>query len=59
MLSKSGGRKGFVMDIPKEYQNVKQKQFVDDGCLLFIPSKSVCVIQQLLGFDFESLCCII
>lgn len=34
--------KGFVMEMPNEYQNAKQKQIVDDGCLLFIPSKSVC-----------------
>lgn len=26
------------MDLPKDYQNSKQNQIVDDGCLLFIPS---------------------
>lgn len=32
---------GFMMELPLEYQHVKQNQIVHDGCLLFIPSKSV------------------
>lgn len=32
---------GFMTDLPLEFQHVKQNQIVDDGCLLFIPSKSV------------------
>lgn len=33
--------KGFMMELPVDFQHVKQNQIVDDGCLLFIPSKSV------------------
>ena len=29
------------MELPFEFQHVKQNQIVDDGCLLFIPSKTV------------------
>jgi hypothetical protein len=29
------------MELPIEFQHVKQNQIVNDGCLLFIPSKSV------------------
>ena len=29
------------MELPVEFQHVKQNQIVDDGCLLFIPSKTV------------------
>jgi hypothetical protein len=29
------------MVLPVEFQHVKQNQIVDDGCLLFIPSKTV------------------
>lgn len=30
-----------MLELPEEYQHVKQNQIVDDGCLLFIPSKLV------------------
>lgn len=29
------------MELPKEFKSIKQNQIVDDGCLLFIPCKSV------------------
>lgn len=29
------------MALPASFEHVKQNQIVDDGCLLFIPSKSV------------------
>ncbi|CRK89715.1 CLUMA_CG003482, isoform A [Clunio marinus] len=32
--------KGFMMQLPVEFQHVKQNQIGDDGCLLFIPSKT-------------------
>lgn len=32
--------KGFMMELPVDFRHVKQNQIVDDGCLLFIPSKS-------------------
>jgi hypothetical protein len=30
-----------MMELPAEFQHVKQNPIVDDGCLLFIPSKTV------------------
>jgi hypothetical protein len=33
--------KGFLTELPASLHHVKQNQIVDDGCLLFIPSKSV------------------
>ena len=30
-----------MMELPVDFRHTKQNQIVDDGCLLFIPSKSV------------------
>lgn len=40
------------MALPADFQNVKQNQIVDDGCLLFIPSKSVSKQNFLLMLKF-------
>jgi hypothetical protein len=40
-LCRGAEKKGFLMDLPPTHQHVKQNQITDDGCLLFIPSKSV------------------
>jgi hypothetical protein len=39
-----------MMELPAEFQHVKQNQIVDDGCLLFIPSKTVS--QQVVVWMF-------
>lgn len=46
------------MELPVVFQHVKQNQIVDDGCLLFIPSKSVSKqkVFLLLFSDTDEVC---
>lgn len=48
-------KKGFMMELPVDFQHVKQNQIVDDGCLLFIPSKSVSSTVCLPAFKCLSI----